>query len=86
MGALEDDSHKSPLLRFDTSSPVMEVDLTGSSDNLDSPTTSRNIDMMDLVPSIMDEPYDSGFLQSSAPIPIRYCRIIFERLILNLWL
>lgn len=39
---------------------------------LDSPTTSRGIDMMDLDPNMMDEPYDSGFLQSSAPIPIRY--------------
>lgn len=38
----------------------------------DSPTTSRAIDMMDLDPSMMDEPYDSGFLQSSAPIPIRF--------------
>jgi len=38
---------------------------------LDSPTTSRGIDMMDLDPNMMDEPYDSGFLQSSAPIPIR---------------
>lgn len=39
---------------------------------LDSPTTSRGIDMMDLDPNMMDEPYDSGFLQSSAPIPIRF--------------
>jgi len=39
---------------------------------LDSPTTSRAIDMMDLDPNMMDEPYDSGFLQSSAPIPIRF--------------
>lgn len=39
---------------------------------LDSPTTSRGIDMMDLDPNMMDEPYDSGFLQSSAPIPIRH--------------
>lgn len=49
----------------------MEIDSVDS--NLDSPTTaSRNIDMMDLDAALMDEPYDSGFLQSSAPIPIRY--------------
>lgn len=48
----------------------MEVDSVDS--NLDSPTTSRNIDMMDLDPNMMDEPFDSGFLQSSAPIPIRF--------------
>lgn len=48
----------------------MEVDSVDSI--LDSPTTtSRAINMMDLDPNIMDEPYDSGFLQSSAPIPIR---------------
>lgn len=49
----------------------MEIDSVDS--NLDSPTTtSRNIDMMDLDAALMDEPYDSGFLQSSAPIPIRF--------------
>lgn len=48
--------------------PLMEID---SIETLDSPTTSRAINMMDLDPNIMDEPYDSGFLQSSAPIPIR---------------
>lgn len=47
----------------------MEVESAEST--LDSPTTSRAINMMDLDPNIMDEPYDSGFLQSSAPIPIR---------------
>lgn len=47
----------------------METDTMDSM--LDSPTTSRAIDMMDLDPNMMDEPYDSGFLQSSAPIPIR---------------
>lgn len=47
----------------------METDTVDSM--LDSPTTSRGIDMMDLDPNMMDEPYDSGFLQSSAPIPIR---------------
>lgn len=47
----------------------MEVESADST--LDSPTTSRAINMMDLDPNIMDEPYDSGFLQSSAPIPIR---------------
>jgi hypothetical protein len=48
----------------------MEVDMADSV--LDSPiATSRAINMMDLDPNIMDEPYDSGFLQSSAPIPIR---------------
>ncbi|XP_039307209.1 inositol hexakisphosphate and diphosphoinositol-pentakisphosphate kinase 2 isoform X17 [Solenopsis invicta] len=48
--------------------PLMETDTVDSM--LDSPTTSRGIDMMDLDPNMMDEPYDSGFLQSSAPIPI----------------
>lgn len=54
----------------DTSPPLMETDAVDSM--LDSPTTSRAIDMMDLEPNMMDEPYDSGFLQSSAPIPIRF--------------
>lgn len=53
-----------------TSPPLMETDAADSM--LDSPTTSRAIDMMDLDPNMMDEPYDSGFLQSSAPIPIRF--------------
>lgn len=47
----------------------MEIDTMDSM--LNSPTTSRGIDMMDLDPNMMDEPYDSGFLQGSAPIPIR---------------
>jgi len=53
----------------DASPPLMETDAMDSM--LDSPTTSRAIDMMDLDPNMMDEPFDSGFLQSSAPIPIR---------------
>ncbi|XP_032452699.1 inositol hexakisphosphate and diphosphoinositol-pentakisphosphate kinase 2 isoform X36 [Nasonia vitripennis] len=68
LGVLEDDVTIPPLER-DTSPPLMEVDSVDSM--LDSPTTtSRAINMMDLDPNIMDEPYDSGFLQSSAPIPI----------------
>jgi len=56
---------------FQDSPPsLMETDAVDSM--LDSPTTSRAIDMMDLDPNMMDEPYDSGFLQSSAPIPIRF--------------
>lgn len=54
----------------DTPPSLMETDVVDSM--LDSPSTSRAIDMMDLDPNMMDEPYDSGFLQSSAPIPIRY--------------
>ena len=53
----------------ESSPPATEVDTADST--LDSPTTSRAINIMDLDPNIMDEPYDSGFLQSSAPIPIR---------------
>ncbi|XP_031778446.1 inositol hexakisphosphate and diphosphoinositol-pentakisphosphate kinase 2 isoform X32 [Nasonia vitripennis] len=74
LGVLEDDVTIPPLERRtslfkDTSPPLMEVDSVDSM--LDSPTTtSRAINMMDLDPNIMDEPYDSGFLQSSAPIPI----------------
>jgi len=58
-------------LQFFQDSPpsLMETD---AMDSMDSPTTSRAIDMMDLDPNMMDEPYDSGFLQSSAPIPIRF--------------
>ncbi|KAG7209699.1 hypothetical protein KM043_011338 [Ampulex compressa] len=52
----------------DTSPPLVESDTVDSM--LDSPTTSRAVDMMDLDPNMMDEPFDSGFLQSSAPIPI----------------
>ena len=71
LGVLEDDV-TSPK-RQTLSPPLMEVDSVDSVDsNQDSPTiTSRNIDMMDLDPNMMDEPFDSGFLQSSAPIPIR---------------
>lgn len=53
----------------------METDAVDSM--LDSPTTSRGIDMMDLDPNMMDEPYDSGFLQSSAPIPIRFASFAY---------
>ncbi|XP_014217552.1 inositol hexakisphosphate and diphosphoinositol-pentakisphosphate kinase 2 isoform X14 [Copidosoma floridanum] len=77
LGALEDDSAM-PLVEQrkhcvfkETSPPPMEVDTSEVDSTLDSPTTtSRAINMMDLDPNIMDEPYDSGFLQSSAPIPI----------------
>ncbi|KAL6421327.1 hypothetical protein ACFW04_011894 [Cataglyphis niger] len=67
LGIIEDDL-VNPALQTNTSPPLMETDATDSM--LDSPTTSRAIDMMDLDPNMMDEPYDSGFLQSSAPIPI----------------
>ncbi|XP_070167125.1 inositol hexakisphosphate and diphosphoinositol-pentakisphosphate kinase 2 isoform X10 [Polyergus mexicanus] len=67
LGIIEDDL-VNPAVRTNTSPPLMETDATDSM--LDSPTTSRAIDMMDLDPNMMDEPYDSGFLQSSAPIPI----------------
>ncbi|XP_066593031.1 inositol hexakisphosphate and diphosphoinositol-pentakisphosphate kinase 2 isoform X10 [Prorops nasuta] len=66
LGILEDDVLNPP--RLDTSPPVVESDTVDTA--TDSPTTSRAIDMMDLDPNMMDEPYDSGFLQSSAPIPI----------------
>ncbi|XP_029176240.1 inositol hexakisphosphate and diphosphoinositol-pentakisphosphate kinase 2 isoform X21 [Nylanderia fulva] len=67
LGIIEDDLMNSTV-QTDTSPPLMETDTVDSM--LDSPTTSRAIDMMDLDPNMMDEPYDSGFLQSSAPIPI----------------
>lgn len=54
----------------------METDIADST--MDSPTTSRAVDMMDLDPNMMDEPFDSGFLQSSAPIPIRYLVNLIE--------
>ncbi|XP_058810459.1 inositol hexakisphosphate and diphosphoinositol-pentakisphosphate kinase-like isoform X2 [Phymastichus coffea] len=50
------------------SSTAVEVGITNLT--LDMPTPSKTIDMMNLDPFIMDEPYDSGFLQTSAPIPI----------------
>ncbi|XP_014604503.1 PREDICTED: inositol hexakisphosphate and diphosphoinositol-pentakisphosphate kinase 2 isoform X16 [Polistes canadensis] len=56
-----------PTVQTETSPPSGQDIVDGQ---LDSPTTSRGIDMMDLDPNMMDEPYDSGFLQSSAPIPI----------------
>ncbi|XP_015180631.1 PREDICTED: inositol hexakisphosphate and diphosphoinositol-pentakisphosphate kinase 2 isoform X14 [Polistes dominula] len=58
-----------PTVQTETSPPSGQDIVDGQ---LDSPTTSRGIDMMDLDPNMMDEPYDSGFLQSSAPIPIRH--------------
>ncbi|KOC67231.1 Inositol hexakisphosphate and diphosphoinositol-pentakisphosphate kinase [Habropoda laboriosa] len=67
LGILEDDFMNLPL-QSDTPPPVMETDVADST--MDSPTTSRAVDMMDLDPNMMDEPFDSGFLQSSAPIPI----------------
>ncbi|KAL0099644.1 hypothetical protein PUN28_019798 [Cardiocondyla obscurior] len=66
LGIIEDDLNTTA--QADTPPPLMETDAVDSM--LDSPTTSRGIDMMDLDPNMMDEPYDSGFLQSSAPIPI----------------
>ncbi|XP_018350599.1 PREDICTED: inositol hexakisphosphate and diphosphoinositol-pentakisphosphate kinase isoform X4 [Trachymyrmex septentrionalis] len=67
LGIIEDDLIN-PTAQTDTPPPLIETDTMDSM--LDSPTTSRGIDMMDLDPNMMDEPYDSGFLQSSAPIPI----------------
>ncbi|XP_039307211.1 inositol hexakisphosphate and diphosphoinositol-pentakisphosphate kinase 2 isoform X19 [Solenopsis invicta] len=65
LGIIEDDLINTTA---QANTPLMETDTVDSM--LDSPTTSRGIDMMDLDPNMMDEPYDSGFLQSSAPIPI----------------
>ncbi|XP_035718725.1 inositol hexakisphosphate and diphosphoinositol-pentakisphosphate kinase 2-like isoform X12 [Vespa mandarinia] len=65
LSILEDEIN--PQIQTETS-PTVGNDVVDST--LDSPTTSRGIDMMDLDPNMMDEPYDSGFLQSSAPIPI----------------
>ncbi|XP_067212698.1 inositol hexakisphosphate and diphosphoinositol-pentakisphosphate kinase 2 isoform X7 [Linepithema humile] len=67
LGIMEDEI-VNPAAQADTPPPLVESDAVDSM--LDSPTTSRAIDMMDLDPNMMDEPYDSGFLQSSAPIPI----------------
>ncbi|XP_018306730.1 inositol hexakisphosphate and diphosphoinositol-pentakisphosphate kinase 2 isoform X4 [Mycetomoellerius zeteki] len=67
LGIIEDDLIN-PTAQADTPPPLMEIDTMDSM--LNSPTTSRGIDMMDLDPNMMDEPYDSGFLQGSAPIPI----------------
>ncbi|XP_035718719.1 inositol hexakisphosphate and diphosphoinositol-pentakisphosphate kinase 2-like isoform X6 [Vespa mandarinia] len=75
LSILEDEIN--PQIQTETS-PTVGNDVVDST--LDSPTTSRGIDMMDLDPNMMDEPYDSGFLQSSAPIPIRHVmRIINSR-------
>ncbi|XP_043487018.1 inositol hexakisphosphate and diphosphoinositol-pentakisphosphate kinase isoform X3 [Polistes fuscatus] len=65
-----------PTVQTETSPPSGQDIVDGQ---LDSPTTSRGIDMMDLDPNMMDEPYDSGFLQSSAPIPIRHVMRINAR-------
>ncbi|XP_076763659.1 inositol hexakisphosphate and diphosphoinositol-pentakisphosphate kinase isoform X2 [Xylocopa sonorina] len=67
LGILEDDFMNSPI-KPDTTLPTMEADVADGT--MDSPTISRGVDMMDLDPNMMDEPFDSGFLQSSAPIPI----------------
>ncbi|XP_053988338.1 inositol hexakisphosphate and diphosphoinositol-pentakisphosphate kinase 2 isoform X12 [Hylaeus volcanicus] len=67
LGILEDDFMNAPT-QSDTPPPLVETDVGDST--MDSPTTSRAVDMMDLDPNMMDEPFDSGFLQSSAPIPI----------------
>lgn len=67
LGILEDDV-ATPPPQSETPPPLMETDAVDAT--MDSPTTSRAIDMMDLDPNMMDEPFDSGFLQSSAPIPI----------------
>ncbi|KAK0165960.1 hypothetical protein PV328_004430 [Microctonus aethiopoides] len=67
LGSLEGDP-LSPQQISETSPPIIETEAADST--LGSPTTSRAIDMMDLDPNTLDEPYDSGFLQSSAPIPI----------------
>ncbi|XP_024937519.1 inositol hexakisphosphate and diphosphoinositol-pentakisphosphate kinase isoform X2 [Cephus cinctus] len=67
LGIVEDDVITPPS-KSDTSPPPMETEPIDPI--MDSPTTSRAIDMMDLDSNLMDEPFDSGFLQSSAPIPI----------------
>ncbi|XP_060827961.1 inositol hexakisphosphate and diphosphoinositol-pentakisphosphate kinase 2 isoform X5 [Bombus pascuorum] len=67
LGILEDD-FMNPPLQSETPPRTMETDTVDAM--MDSPTTSRGVDMMDLHPNMMDEPFDSGFLQSSAPIPI----------------
>ncbi|XP_043280972.1 inositol hexakisphosphate and diphosphoinositol-pentakisphosphate kinase 2 isoform X9 [Venturia canescens] len=68
LGGLEDGT-TSPQQESNTSPVLVETEETPDT-TLDSPTISRTIDMMDLDPNMMDEPYDSGFLQASAPIPI----------------
>ncbi|XP_034944707.1 inositol hexakisphosphate and diphosphoinositol-pentakisphosphate kinase 2 isoform X2 [Chelonus insularis] len=69
LGPLDDDL-SSPQHTSDHSSPPLVETEEQADSTLGSPITSRAIDMMDLDPNMMDEPYDSGFLQSSAPIPI----------------
>nr|XP_050863337.1 inositol hexakisphosphate and diphosphoinositol-pentakisphosphate kinase 2 isoform X27 [Vespula vulgaris] len=75
LSILEDEIINPPVQA--ETSPTVGHDVVDST--LDSPTTSRGIDMMDLDPNMMDEPYDSGFLQSSAPIPIRHVMRINAR-------
>nr|XP_033336708.1 inositol hexakisphosphate and diphosphoinositol-pentakisphosphate kinase isoform X7 [Megalopta genalis] len=65
---ISDDDFMNPPVQSNTPPLMMETDTADSI--MDSPTTSRAVDMMDLDPNMMDEPFDSGFLQSSAPIPI----------------
>ncbi|XP_046613489.1 inositol hexakisphosphate and diphosphoinositol-pentakisphosphate kinase 2 isoform X16 [Neodiprion virginianus] len=62
-----DDNTNSPVTNSNTS--PMETDEGNLALDGESPKASKTIDMMDLDP-IIDEPFDSGFLQSSAPIPI----------------
>lgn len=86
MGSLEGDP-LSPEQISETSPPIIETEAADST--LGSPTTSRAIDMMDLDPNTLDEPYDSGFLQSSAPIPIRFIiniQIILYKIIFTCFL
>lgn len=67
-----------PLIFQDTpgnTSPILEIDNGLDDSTIDSPATSRVINLVEVDPTIMDEPFDSGFPQSSAPIPIRYSRI-----------
>ncbi|XP_046593510.1 inositol hexakisphosphate and diphosphoinositol-pentakisphosphate kinase 2 isoform X15 [Neodiprion lecontei] len=62
-----DDNTNSPVTNSNTS--PMETDEGNLALDGESSKASKTIDMMDLDP-IIDEPFDSGFLQSSAPIPI----------------
>nr|XP_046478821.1 inositol hexakisphosphate and diphosphoinositol-pentakisphosphate kinase 2 isoform X18 [Neodiprion pinetum] len=62
-----DDNTNSQVTNSNTS--PMETDEGNLALDGESPKASKTIDMMDLDP-IIDEPFDSGFLQSSAPIPI----------------
>ncbi|XP_046743648.1 inositol hexakisphosphate and diphosphoinositol-pentakisphosphate kinase 2 isoform X12 [Diprion similis] len=73
---IEEEDSELSILDDNTNSPAtnsnispMETDEGNLPLDSESPKASRTIDMMDLDP-IIDEPFDSGFLQSSAPIPI----------------